>query len=394
MGQVAAHGAEALRMDPLITLLGVDVLQFAISLVIFFALYLAISISLNLEFGYTGIPNFGKVMFVAGGAAIAGTFSGRFAALLYRIDTHGNYVYFNPQIISQADALLAQDPLTAVLILLLSILLAGLVAAVMGYLASYPAIRLREDYLGMLLLGAAQFFQVFLSGYDPLVGGTQGMLVPDLFIWLTPRFGNNRDLVSMSILSLFALMVYLYAERLARSPLGRTLRAVRDNEVASMALGKDIVALRRKALVSASAISGMAGAIFTFYAGSVGAYTWNRFSWTFLPWTMVIIGGAANNAGVALGVLLYWLLSKLLEQLKFSLAAYVPVDINWVTYLAFSSLLVLILLYRPEGLIREKPTATLPLPIVQKIRRAASSRSTAATNGSKPSEKEGTQAGR
>jgi len=362
-------------VQPLITLLGVDVLQFGVSLIIFFALYLAISISLNLEFGYTGIPNFGKAMFVAGGAAIAGTFSGRFAALLYNIDTHGNYVYFNPMIIAQEDALLAHDALTAISVMLLSILLGGLVAGAMGYLASYPAIRLREDYLGMLLLGAAQFFQVFLSGYDPLVGGTQGMLVPDLFVWLTPKVGN-RDVVGMSFLALFALLVYLYAERLARSPLGRTLRAIRDNEAASMALGKDVVAYRRKALVAASVISGMAGAIYTFYVGSVGAETWNRFSWTFLPWTMVIIGGAANNAGVALGVFLYWLISKVLEQLKLSLASYLPIDVNWFTYLVFSALLLLILLYRPEGLLREKATATLPRPLVasirERVRRASS----------------------
>ncbi|TLX96072.1 MAG: branched-chain amino acid ABC transporter permease, partial [Thaumarchaeota archaeon] len=148
---------------------GVDLVKFGIDFVNFYALYLAISLTLNLEAGYTGVPNFGKVLYVAGGAAVAGSLSGRLAAYVYGINTHGDYITFNAQIITQVNNLIASDPVFATELVLLSLLIAALIGAAFGYLSSYPAIRLREDYLGMLLLAVAQFFQIFLRGFVPLV---------------------------------------------------------------------------------------------------------------------------------------------------------------------------------------------------------------------------------
>src|SRR3989442_5120771 len=156
----------------------------------------------------------------------------------------------------------------------------------LGFLSSFPAIRLREDYLGMLLLGSAQLFQIFLGGTRDLVGGSAGIQVPDVFKWAEAL--GVRDIAVFGVFSVFAVLVYVYLERTARSPLGRTLRAVRDNEVASRALGKDDVAIRRNVIIVASAISAMAGALLTFYAGSVGSETWTRYEWTFWIWVMVI----------------------------------------------------------------------------------------------------------
>ena len=229
----------------------------------------------------------------------------------------------------------------------------------MGYLASYPAVRLREDYLGMLLLASAQFYQIFLSGFEPLVGGTQGILVPDPYAAWAGAGQGVRDVVALGVMSLFAFLVYLYVERLARSPLGRTLRAVRDSEQAAEALGKDNVAIRKRVLVIASAISGMAGALITFYVGSVGADTWTRIDWTFWPWLMVIMGGVANNVGVVLGALVFGFTFKFLEQIKLPLQAYIPIDVNWLQYMAFGTMLIVVLMVRPDGILPEKPSATL-----------------------------------
>lgn len=336
-----------------------DLVKFTIDFANFYALYLAISLTLNLEFGYTGIPNFGKVLFIAGGAAVSGSISGRVAALVYKINTQGDFITFNAQVITQANTLLGSDARFAVELTLFSLLLAALVGAAFGYLSSYPAIKLREDYLGVLLLAVAQFFQVFLRGFDQLVGGTQGIFVPDPYFSWTGAGIGVRDLVATVVISAFAIAVYVYLARVARSPLGRTLKAVRDNEDASRALGKDDISIRRKVLIIASAISGVAGALITFYAGSVGAETWSRFAWTFWPWLIVIIGGSGSNVGVALGALFFTLLTKGLEQVKFAFQPYVPFDVNWLQYLLFASLLIVVLLVRPEGIIREKPAMTI-----------------------------------
>jgi branched-chain amino acid transport system permease protein len=351
---------------PTFILFGVDIIRFIIDLMTAYALYLVVSLSLNLEAGFSGVPNFGKVMFVAAGAAVAGSVSGRLAALIIGVNTHGDYNGFIATIITQLDSSLSRNAVLSMEILLLGILLAAAVGAALGFLTSYPAIRLREDYLGMLLLASAQLFQIFLGGYEPLIGGTQGIEVPDLFGWV----GNGievRDVVVLGFLAIFAVLVYFYAERVARSPLGRTLRAVRDNEVAARALGKDDVAIRRNVIIVASAISAMAGALLTFYVGAVNAETWTRITWTFWIWVMVIIGGAANNAGVALGAFSFTFLFKAVDQVKFYFQGSIPFDVNWLEYLMFASLLILILAFRPGGILPEKSSVTLPWRTVAEI---------------------------
>lgn len=343
-----------------------NLLTFLIDLGTTYTLYLAVSLTLNLEAGFAGVPNFGKVMFVAGGAAIAGSVCGRLSVVILGITAHGDYNAVVPQLIPQINPLLANDIFLSLTLLLLGIVLAAGIGGAMGYLASYPAIRLREDYLGMLLLASAQLFQIFLGGWTPFINGTQGIEVPDLFAWAAGPVGL-RDAVILVFLAAFAILVYIYVERIARSPLGRTLRAVRDNEVAARALGKNDVKIRRDVIIVASAISGIAGALLTFYVGSVGAETWTRITWTFWIWVMVIMGGAANNGGVALGAFSFTLLFKVVDQVKFNFQSFIPFDVNWLEYMTFAGLLILILAFRPGGILPEKSSLTLPWRTVAEI---------------------------
>jgi branched-chain amino acid transport system permease protein len=358
-----------------------------------YTLYLAVSLTLNLEAGFAGVPNFGKVMFVAGGAAIAGSVCGRLSAIILGLNTFGNYNSHIPLLITEINPLLRNNIPLSFALLGLGILLAAGIGSAMGYFASYPAIRLREDYLGMLLLGAAQLFQIFLGGFEPFIGGTQGIEVPDVFGWADVGVGV-RDVIILFFLAGFALIVYLYVERIARSPLGRTLRAVRDNETASRALGKNDVAIRRNVIIVASAISGVAGALLTFYVGSVGAETWTRIEWTFWIWVMVIIGGSANNAGVALGAFSFTFLFKVVDQVKYQFSSFIPFDVNWLEYILFASLLISILAFRPGGILPEKSSLTLPPTQVQGImegHRTSAESSIKEENGgveSKPTENE------
>jgi branched-chain amino acid transport system permease protein len=334
-------------------LFGIDTVRFSLDLLAFYGLYVAISLSVNLEFGYTGIPNFGKVLYVAGGAAFAGAFSGRFAAWILGIP--GDFLDQNFLIINKISTVLQTNLGLSLTVLLLALLVAAGIGAFLGFITTYPALRLREDYLAMLLLGSAQFFQIFLGNYTPLINGSFGVEVPDVYAWA----GDYRFMAATGALLVLAAIVYFYSERIARSPLGRTLRAVRDNDSAAAAVGKDRVLIRRNVLIIASIISAIAGALYTFYTGDVNAATYGRVVWTFYPWVMVILGGAANNFGVAVGVFAFVFSQKVLEVSRVSLAQLIPFDVNWLEYLAFGTLLVAILLFRSEGIIREKPTFTL-----------------------------------
>lgn len=360
---------------------GFDLVSFLTGFLNFYALYLAISLSLNLEFGFAGIPNFGKVLFIAGGAAVSGSISGRIAASVLDINTHGNFIVFNTGIITQVDALLPSHLPLVVGLFTLSLLIGAAVGGVFGYLSSYPAIRLREDYLGMLLLGVAQFWQVVMRTYEPLTGGAQNIDVPDpYYAWISLGTGY-RDLVAGAVIGIFAILVFLYAERVARSPLGRTLKAVRENEDAARALGKDDAAIRRKVLIVSSAIAGMIGAIFTFYIASVEYDTWTRFAWTFWPFLIVIIGGVGNNVGIAVGTFFFALLFKGLQQVQPYVQPYIFFDANWLQDLLFAALLIAIMMLRPEGILREKSAPTLPKSKLLTIIGAGGSSALAAVGG-------------
>jgi branched-chain amino acid transport system permease protein len=87
---------------------------------------------------------------------------------------------------------------------------------------------------------------------------------------------------------------------------------------------------------------------------------------------MVIIGGAANNAGVALGAFSFTFLFKIVDQVKFYFQGSVPFDVNWLEYLMFASLLILILAFRPGGILPEKSSVTLPWKTVAEIMRPKS----------------------
>ena len=328
--------------------------QFIVDLLAFFAVYLILAISLNLEFGYTGLPNFGKVLLVAGGGYVVAAFSGRFAQLLLNVAIDKDFIKDNNAVMAEINTKFSHDIFTALFVFFTTIILAALVGGILGYLASYPAIRLREDYLGMTLLAIGEIARVVGQNYEPIAGGTLGVQVPDPFAWV----GGVRFLAFTLILLAFAGLIYLYAEKIARSPLGRLLRSIRDNEVAAEALGKDVSKVRIKILVVGSAIAGIAGALYSFYAGGVVATAYNRVDWTFWPWLIVIIGGAANNAGVAAGALIFVAARRIIEFFKDSFT-FLPFDTVWLEYLLLGILLILVLIYRPEGIIPEKPTPTI-----------------------------------
>jgi branched-chain amino acid transport system permease protein len=346
-----------------------DLIGFVVDFTSFYALYLAISLSLNLEFGYAGIPNFGKVLFIAGGAAFAGSITGRLALWILNVGKGQDFAGPNSFLImSQVNNLLMGNAPLTIALVILGLAIGAAVGGMLGFVFSYPAIHLREDYLGLLLLGMAQFFDIFLRTYTPLIGGTQTVSTINPFLYFSTLGINDlTDAVTALAMVAFALMVYLYIERTVRSPLGRALRSMRDNETASAALGKDTSRMRMSALVIASAIAGMAGVMFTFQVASVGSDTWTRFAWTFWPFLIVIMGGAANNTGVAVGTFFFVLVLKGLEQVQPLLAPYLFFNPSWLQDLLFSGLLIAMLYLRPEGIIREKSSFTLPPGVMQTI---------------------------
>lgn len=339
-------------------------LIFLIDLLAFFGIFAIIAISLNIEFGYTGIPNFGKLLAVAGGAFFVGSIPGRLLAYFYGIMNGLNYITDNLKIVGSLNQILSMNPLASIGYMVASLIGAALAGAILGYIASYPAIRLREDYLAITLLAMAEILRTIGYNWPDLIGGTKGIPVPDPFRWVSGEF---RILAATMTILIVLAVILAYMELLSRSPLGRTLRAIRDNELPAETFGKDIIKFRMKSLMVGSAIAAIGGALYVFWTASVTANAFNRVTHTFWPWVMVIVGGAASNLGALVGAGIFVTLRKLITFYKSYFAPYVPFDVVWLEYLFLGLALIIVLMYRPEGLLPEKPTKTLSLERLREL---------------------------
>ena len=327
---------------------------FLIDMAAIFSIYAIINLSLNLEFGYGGIPNFGKVLAVGAGAFVAASLPGRIIAGIAGIE--GDYIRDNLTVVSQVNAWLLDNAGIGFIIFGFTLVVAALVGGGLGAITSYPALRLRGDYLAITLLAFGESIRIIGNNFPPLVGGTLGVQVPDPLSFVPDEV---RFPTASMLLLVMVVVAYIYCERTIRSPLGRSLRAVRDNEMAAESLGKDTGRIRMKTIVVASAIAAIAGALYAVYVGSTIAIAYDRASWTFWPFLMILIGGLANNKGVLVGTLLFVALRKTIIFFKDSFEGFVPFDVVWLDLLLLGGILLAVLLFRPQGVIVEKPTHTL-----------------------------------
>ena len=326
---------------------------FLVDLLAIFAVYTIVNLSLNMEFGYTGIPNFGKVLAVGAGAFVAASVPGRIFAEMAEIK--GDYILDNLMIVSQINLWLVDNVGVGFAIFFLTLGVAAAVGGGIGLLTSYPAIRLRGDYLAITLLAFGESIRIIGNNYTPLVGGTLGVQVPDPLSFLPDEI---RFSVATVGLVAIAIAVYVYSEKMLCSPLGRMLKAVRDNEMAAESLGKNTTNIRIKIIMVSAALAAIGGALYAFYVGGTIAFAYDRASWTFWPFLMILIGGLANNKGVLIGTLIFVTLRKFIIFFKDSFEGFVPFDVVWLDFLLLGTVLLAILLYRPQGIFAEKPTLT------------------------------------
>ncbi|SFB71602.1 branched-chain amino acid ABC transporter permease [Tropicimonas isoalkanivorans] len=275
----------------------------------------------------------------------------------------------------------------------LTILLAwpigGLIAAGAAWLIGKTALGLRSDYLAIATLGIAEIVIAVLKNEDWLARGVKNVVglprpVPyevDLqqstdFVaratWLGFDPATASSLwVKLLYAGLFAavLLALIWLSQLAlNSPWGRMMRAIRDNEVAAEAMGKNVTRRHLQIFVIGSAICGMAGAMMTTLDGQLTPGTYQPLRFTFLIWVMVIVGGSGNNWGSVLGGFLIWWLWIQVEPIGgaiMSLITYPMPDgsglkahlldsVQHIRLLTMGVVLLLVLRFSPRGLIPER----------------------------------------
>lgn len=284
------------------------------------------TLGLNLQWGFTGLFNAGVVGFYAIGAYTLAILTAP-----PRPELLGNFDL--PWIIGLAGAMLT--------------------SAIAAYVIGIATINLRGDYLAISTFGIGMAIQLVTLNWEALTGGSQGFAnvgqpLRNLF---SGSFAYNVFYAGLVIA--IAMLVYWALQRIVRSPWGRVLKSIREDENAAVALGKDVAAFRLQAFVLGALIMGLAGALHVTFVGFVSPFDFMPIV-TFQMWTMLIVGGSGNNRGAILGAFIVWglwtgsgtLIVKIIPpSLQAQAGALQTVLIGLV--------LVLMLLFRPRGLIGE-----------------------------------------
>ena len=265
----------------------------------------------------------------------------------------------------------------------------GLLAAGVAWIIGKTALGLRSEYLAIATLGIAEIIIAVMKNEDWLARGVKNVVglprpVPyEIGLQNDPGFveratGLGLDPVTASTLYvktqyglLFALVLVillLMAQLALKSPWGRMMRAIRDNEVAAEAMGKDVKTRHLQIFILGSAVCGIAGAMMTTLDGQLTPGTYQPLRFTFLIWVMVIVGGSGNNFGAVLGGFLIWFLWVqvepmglfLIEVMTSGLAADSALRLHLLDsaahmrLLTMGVILLLVLRFSPRGLIPER----------------------------------------
>jgi branched-chain amino acid transport system permease protein len=273
--------------------------------------------------------------------------------------------------------------------ILLSWPVGGLLAAAAAWIIGKTALGLRSDYLAIATLGISEILIAILKNEDWLSRGVKNAIgiprpVPyeinlqsdPYFVEQVTSLGIDPTVASTlfvkilyaCLFSIVLLLLLWLSERALNSPWGRMMRAIRDNETAARAMGKDVTARHLQVFIIGSAICGIAGAMMTTLDSQLTPSSYQPLRFTFLIWVMVIVGGSGNNIGSILGGFLIWFLWVQVEPIGYWLVDLItatmsednPIRTHLLKSVAQMRLLIMglfllvMLRFNPKGMIPER----------------------------------------
>lgn len=285
------------------------------------AIYALLTLALNLHFGMAGLINFGIVAYFAVGA----------------------YVY----------ALATQPPPGAIDSYVVGLglpswagVILGVVAAMLfALLTGGPTLRLRGEYLALTTFAFAEVLHSVLVNVGGLANGQRGLssIFPPFYERIPFAFYEEYMLVGV-----LAVLVAVFAlqRHLTRSPFGLALRAIRDDELASQALGKVAPTFRLKAFVSGAAIAGLAGILYAWHSTLVSPALFTA-DVTFTAFIALVLGGVGSNVGAVVGAFVLFGVTEALTFLPISADNFQIIDS--IRTIVLGLIVILILRFRPRG---------------------------------------------
>ncbi|MPY92476.1 MAG: branched-chain amino acid ABC transporter permease [Acidimicrobiia bacterium] len=306
--------------------------------------YALAAIGLNVQFGYTGLLNFGHVGFLLMGA-------------------YGTAIS------------VAEWGLPLLVAFFVGLASAALLALLLGL----PTLRLRAEYLAIVTISAAEILRIVVrSGtFESFTGGPQGVGgFADAFFDLNPiadgSYGigavefSERQLWVMVVGWVLVGLMVLVTRQLVDSPWGRVLRAIREDEDAVRSLGKNVFAYKLQSLVVGGVIGGLAGIVLSVDANFVDPAFWRPIV-TFFVYTALILGGVGRVVGPVAGAMLFWFVLQAFDTLlrqavtpdSWAGGFIAQSDLGLVRFALVGFALVLLVVFRPQGMFGRKEEASI-----------------------------------
>jgi neutral amino acid transport system permease protein len=356
---------------------------YLVLLTISIGLFAIFALGLNLQWGFAGLINFGHVAFMIVGA------------------------YTTVLLSSQGVPLI------------LAVIIGAILSALLGLLIGTSTLRLREDYLAIVTIGVSELLRLIAQNEEKITKGTfgvQGYTLPlanfqpniigklitiglltliavfaewqlwrgiknqwrkqkeiSLIIWsiigtalilvtyingTIALYDYNYKAGLMLLVLLVLALTYWGLEFLGRSPWGRVLKAIREDEEVARALGKNVFWYKLQAFMLGGAIAGVAGAFYAWQLTTVYPGNFEPII-TFNAWTMVVLGGAGNNTGTILGAIIFWTYDTLT---RFVLPQLLPISsdrLGALRIMVIGLILMVLMIWRPQGILGKKEELTL-----------------------------------
>lgn len=306
-------------------------IYYVLTLCVYIVVGIVATWGLNLQFGETGVLNFAYIMFIAAGAYTASVLTlGHPTSASYQHYFWGAHLPWPLPWLGAA-------------------VVGGLLGLIVGLLVLR---RLRGDYQAMVLL-VVSIMGTYVVSADPgfLNGGTGLALIPAPFSGVLHLSQVGYKVFYLVLSVIVMLVVFEVMRRISASPLGRVLRAVRENEEAAEAIGHNVAAVKLLVMVVGGAIAALAGAMEVQFIGAWAPAGWT-YPETFGLFAAVIVGGRGNLAGVALGAVLVQ--GLFLEGTVLLPNFGSPELIGAVQWMSLGALILLFLWFRPQGVVPER----------------------------------------
>jgi branched-chain amino acid transport system permease protein len=283
-------------------------MEYLIHILIIAGIYTILSLSLNLIVGYTGLADLGHIAFAAVGA-----YASSLLALNFGI---------SPWI---------------------GLLIGAVLAAILGAIVSYPSLRLKGDYLALATFGLGVIIYSIAKNWVSLTRGPMGLPGIPSFSLFGLEFNNVW--IYLILVLIFVCITYFAIRNITKSPFGRILTGIREDEIATEAMGKNIVKHKLIVFMVGAFFAGIAGSLYAHYITFIDPSSFTAME-SITVLLMVVFGGMASLSGSVVGAMVLVIFPELLRFLGLPSSVAAP-----LRQMIYGLLLVVLMIYRPKGLI-------------------------------------------